>query len=71
MLRCNVCSTMDNMERVMQPKWDTVKKHEGRRKALVNMPKYKVKKGKWYMAKNSKHMKNLTQFNAQSLDIVL
>ena len=66
-----MCSTLDNMERVTQPKWDTVKKHEGRRKALVNMPKYKLKKGVWYMAKNSKHMKNLTLFNARSPNIVL
>ena len=37
MVRCNVCSTMDRKERVMQPKWDTLKKHGSRRKAFVNM----------------------------------
>ena len=32
----------------MQPKWDTLKKHEGRHKAIRNMPAYNVKKGVVY-----------------------
>ena len=55
----------------MQPKWDTLKKHEGRRKATRNMLAYNVKKGEWYMAKDSKHKKNMALFNARALDNVL
>lgn len=60
-----MCSTMDRKEKVMQPKWDTLKKHEGRRKALINMPKCKGKKGEWYMAKNQSTRKNLVLFNVR------
>ena len=64
-------STVDRKGRMVQPKWDTMKKHEGRKKALVDMPKCKVKKGERYMSQNSKMMKNLSQFNARSLEILL
>lgn len=64
-------STMEKSDRLMQPKWDTLKKHEGRRKATRNMLAYNVKKGEWYMAKDSKHKKNMALFNARALDNVL
>ena len=44
MVKCTVCSTMEKSDRLMQPKWDTLKKHEGRRKAIRIMPAYNVKK---------------------------
>ena len=71
MVKCTVCSTMEKSDRLMQPKWDTLKKHEGRRKAIRNMPAYNVKKGEWYMAKDSKHKKNLALYNARAPDNVL
>ena len=71
MVKCTVCSTMEKSDRLMQPKWDTLKKHEGRSKETRNMPAYNVKKCEWYMAKDSKHKKNMTLFNARALDIVL
>ena len=71
MVKCTVCSTMEKSDRLMQPKWDTLKKHEGRRKATKNMPAYNVKKGEWYMAKDSKHKKNMALFNARAPDTVL
>jgi hypothetical protein len=71
MVKCTVCSTMEKSDRLMQPKWDTLKKHEGRRKATRNMPAYNVKKGEWYMAKDSKHKKNMALFNARAPDTVL
>ena len=43
MVKCIVCSTMEKTHMLMQPKWDTLKKHEGRRKATRNMPAYNVK----------------------------
>ena len=52
-VKCTMWSTMEKTERLMQPKWDTIKKHEGRSKAIRNMPAYNVKKiknKKWYMA---------------------
>ena len=71
MVKCTVWSTMEKSDRLMQPKWDTLKKHEGRRKATRNMPAYNVKKGEWYMAKDSKHKKNMALFNARAPDTVL
>ena len=71
MVKCTVCSTMEKSDRLMQPKWDTLKKHEGRRKATRNMPAYNVKKGEWYMAKDSKHKKNMALFNARAPDTML
>jgi hypothetical protein len=62
---------MEKLDRLTQPKWDTLKKHEGRRKATRNMPAYNVKKGEWYMAKDSKHKKNMALFNARAPDTVL
>ena len=55
MVKCTICSTMEKSYKLMHPKWDTLKKHEGRRKAIRNMPTYNVKKVEWYMAKDSKH----------------
>jgi hypothetical protein len=52
MVKCTVCSTMEKLDKLMQPKWDTLKKHEGRRKATRIMPAYNVKKCEWYMAKD-------------------
>ena len=71
MVKCTVCSTMERTERLMQPKWDTLKKHRGRRKATRNMPAYYVKKWEWYMVANSKHKKSVALFNARAPDIVL
>jgi hypothetical protein len=71
MVKCTVYSTIEKSDRLMQPKWDTLKKHEGRRKATRNMPAYNVNKGEWYMAKDSKHKKNLALYNARAPDNVL
>lgn len=64
MVKCIVCSIMEKTNRLMQPKWDTFKKHEGRCKATRNMPAYNVKKKikKWYMTLNSNHKKNFAFF---------
>ena len=58
---------MERTKNLMQPKWDTLKKHEGGRKATKNMFAYYYY---WYMARNSQHKKNVTLFNAKAPDIV-
>ena len=44
MVECIACSTMEKSYHLMQPKWDTLKKHEGRHKATRDMLAYNGKK---------------------------
>jgi len=59
LIKCTVCSTFDRNPKILGPKWDTLQKHEGRRKAAFVMPQYKVRKGDWYVSKTCKHQINL------------
>jgi hypothetical protein len=42
---CGLCSIFEAREKILQPKWDTLKKHGGKRKAKKATPKLNVKKG--------------------------
>jgi len=65
LVKCTVCSTFEKTPKILGPKWDTLQKHEGRRKAAFNMPKYNVKAGEWYISKTSRHQINLRHFAAR------
>lgn len=58
MVKCTMCLTMERTKRLMQPKWDTLKTHEGRRKATRNIPAYNVKKinGVWLRTQSTRKM---------------
>jgi hypothetical protein len=51
---CNVYSTIIGKPKIMGPKWDTLSKHGGKRKAMKNLGN--GVKGQWYIAKNYKHL---------------
>ncbi len=45
MVNCKVCTTINRKPCLLAPKWDTLMKHEGRRKAKKDFPKLKIMKG--------------------------
>lgn len=55
-VKCLVCSTITGKPKLLGPKWDTLQKHSGKRKATKNMIGG-IKKGQWYIAKNCKHLR--------------
>ena len=60
-----VCSTISGKPKIIGPKWDTLSKHGGKRKATKNLGNG-VKKGQWYIATNCKHLRFERIFAAQS-----
>jgi hypothetical protein len=46
------------MDKILAPKWDTLKKHKGQHKVKRNMTRG-IKKGQWYLAKAYKHLQNV------------
>jgi len=71
LVKCTVCSTFDKNPKILGPKWDTLTKYEGKRKAAFDMKKYNVKKGDWYISKTSRHQVNLRLFSARQSTSVL
>lgn len=57
-VRCLICSTFEIREKILKPKWDTLKKHGGKWKAKTNLPAIGVVAGQWYIAINCKHLVN-------------
>jgi hypothetical protein len=39
--------TFETREKILQPKWNTLKKHSGKRKAKHAMPTKGIRKGQW------------------------
>jgi hypothetical protein len=46
-VRYLICSEIEHREKILQPKFDTLKKHEGKRKAKAGIPSRGIKKGQW------------------------
>ena len=64
-VRCVVCSQITGKPKILGPKWDTLVKHSGKRKATKNMA-LGIKKGQWYVAKNCKHLRNERLYAARN-----
>lgn len=64
-VKCVVCSQITGKPKILGPKWDTLVKHSGKRKATKNMAP-DIKKGQWYMAKNCKHLRYERLFAARN-----
>jgi len=58
-MKCKVCSLIENKEKIIGCKWDTLTKHQGYTIALWDMPKLGVKKGEKYIAHDCAHLKNM------------
>ena len=61
---------IEGRDKILGPKWDTLMKHGGKRKATRDMPNG-PKKDKWYQDKNCRHVKNECIFAARSCITVL
>ncbi len=48
-MKCHVCSKIENKDKVLVAKWDSIEKHASKRK---------VSNGKWFMDPNCGHAKN-------------
>ena len=55
-VKCVICSLVTGKPKILGPKWDTLSKHGGKRKATKNLLQG-IKKGQWYVAKNCKHLR--------------
>jgi hypothetical protein len=55
---CMICTMFEVRTKILRPKWDTLKKHGGKRKAKHNMPRRGIRAGQWYIAINCKHLIN-------------
>ncbi len=58
-VKCRMCSLIDNKEKIIGCKWDTLTKHQCCRIIVWNMPKLVVKKGGEYIAHDCVHFKNM------------
>ena len=55
----------------MNPKWETLKKHSGKRKATEDMNSIGVKEGEWYIDLKCKHLRNEQLLFGRSRSTVL
>jgi hypothetical protein len=52
-VKCKICSKVEQKDKLLAPKWDSPYKHVSKRK--VEKPMKGVKKGEWYTSKDYKH----------------
>jgi hypothetical protein len=57
-----LCSEFEAQDKILGPKFDTLKKNGGQRKAKKAIPLLKIKRGQWYIAKNCHHLINERQY---------
>lgn len=68
-VRCKICSDVEGREKLLVPKLDSLYKHAGRRKALVDIGK--VRRGEYYYLGSNQHVKNERVFFAKGGETVI
>jgi hypothetical protein len=58
-VKCRMCSLIENKEKIISCKWDTLIEHQRCRIVVQTMPKLGVKKGGEYIAHDYIHLKNM------------
>jgi hypothetical protein len=58
-VKCIMCSLIENKEKIIGCKWDTLTKHQHCRIVMRNMSKLGVKKGGEYIVHDCVHLKNM------------
>jgi hypothetical protein len=58
-VRCKVCSLVENKEKIIKCKWDTLTKDASHRIVVHDLLQLGVKKGEEYIAKYCAHLKNM------------
>ncbi len=56
-VKCMVCSFVKGKDVILGPKVDIFKKHEGKIRAIWDMPHLGKKQGEWYVNKKCNHAK--------------
>jgi hypothetical protein len=69
LVKCRICSEMEGHDKILAPKWDTLKKHDGNHKAEFFLPMLNVKKGQWYVAKNCRHLLNEQRYHGRKQQV--
>lgn len=69
-VKCLVCTAIEGRDKILGPKWDTLQKHGGKRKATRDMTNG-TKKGRWYQDLNCKYVKNERIYATRSRRTVL
>ena len=47
-VQCIICSKVNGKDKIFDAKDDNLKKHQGWKRALSDLPSLKVKNGEWY-----------------------
>jgi hypothetical protein len=71
MVKCRPCSAVEGVPKLLASKFDTLLKHEGRRRAVRDQPLKNIKKGDVFVAKDCKHQRNNAIFCARQPCTVL
>ena len=66
---CKICTDVEGREKLLVPKLDSLYKHAGRRRALVDIGK--VRRGEYYYLRTNKHVKNERVFFAKGGQTVI
>jgi len=69
LVKYKVCLEVEHKNKLLAPKWDSLHKHTGQRKAKRNMNG--VKKGEWYTNNDYKHNKNVDIYACKGREFVL
>jgi hypothetical protein len=67
-VRCVICSKINGRDKILDAKDDNLKKHQGWKKCLSDMPAMKLKRGEWYWDLNSTHKRAERAFAALPTD---
>ena len=63
-VRCVICSKINGRDKILDAKDDNLKKHQGWKKCVSDMPNMKLKRGEWYWDLNSTHKRAERAFAA-------
>jgi hypothetical protein len=62
-----VYSIFEAQDKILGPKWDTLQKHGGRRRAKKAIPAKGIKEGQYYTAHNYRHLVNERLYAARQV----
>jgi hypothetical protein len=70
-VRCKVCSLVENKDKIVRCKWGTLTKHVNQRIIVHDLPQFGVKEGGEYIAKDCAHLKNMWLWAQRGPNFVL
>lgn len=70
-MRCKVYTLIENKNKIVGCMWDILTKHVGCRITIWDLPRFKMKKGGTYIAKDCGHLKNMILYAQRGPQSVL